>query len=479
MDDPKLLAPFELGWVREVVYRNNKKSRADIYYRSPSNEKARTPNDLVSKNLLSGGLTVENFSFAGAPIGVNDPRKEVVRRATEQKQPRQSLKKERFVSERPKTQNVIEKQETPTKSLPADFRDFLAPFRFGWRRELVQRSSSIGNKQFDVYYRSPCGKKARSKIDIQRLIGPELSKDNFSFVPKPLGGGENEVYRYANLKKREPPTDDNCDYSCNGHCSFPPPIENDFQCPKSSPHYPLAPSDPLRLRMVPPASHVEAPHASSSPFSAPPVKEARIDTSQSSKTDAIRLGEADSNGFADEYVHGEMARSPRILERCKLATVIVQRCETELLSNRNCDAEKSPRQKLKTALRKTRSCVLHNCNEANNLDSGLTRGNTLLHRTLSLRFTTKILFDQKEICQRPMRDKLGVGPLSIRPQPGENSFHLIVEQKEFLPTRQNEKNWFSLDQKIVEVARERSDYLLTRSTKAVHHSNFNQMLNSP
>ncbi|CAB0003038.1 unnamed protein product, partial [Nesidiocoris tenuis] len=116
----------------------------------------------------------------------------------------------------------------------------------------------------------------------------------------------------------------------------------DFQCPKSSPHYPLAPSDPLRLRMVPPASHVEAPHASSSPFSAPPVKEARIDTSQSSKTDAIRLGEADSNGFADE-------------------------------------------RKLKTALRKTRSCVLHNCNEANNLDSGLTRGNTLLHRTLRSR----------------------------------------------------------------------------------------------
>ncbi|CAB0003042.1 unnamed protein product, partial [Nesidiocoris tenuis] len=116
----------------------------------------------------------------------------------------------------------------------------------------------------------------------------------------------------------------------------------DFQCPKSSPHYPSAPSDPLRLRMVPPGSHVEAPHASSSPFSAPPVKEARIDTSQSSKTDAIRLGEADSNGFVDE-------------------------------------------RKLKTALRKTRSCVLHNCNEANNLDSGLTRGNTLLHRTLRSR----------------------------------------------------------------------------------------------
>ncbi|KAF6211842.1 hypothetical protein GE061_012358 [Apolygus lucorum] len=79
--------PFEFGWVREVVVRTtsanpadrSKRERSDVYYYTPSGKKVRSSREVA--DYLTGELTIANFTFVKVPIGINDPKKEIVRHA--------------------------------------------------------------------------------------------------------------------------------------------------------------------------------------------------------------------------------------------------------------------------------------------------------------------------------------------------------------------------------------------------------------
>ncbi|KAK9512651.1 hypothetical protein O3M35_001028 [Rhynocoris fuscipes] len=81
INDPKFKKPFELGWMRELVYRSTGdsalKRNADVYYFTPSGKKLRSAKEVSSQ--LPEELTIENFTFAKEPIGIAD--KEIVREA--------------------------------------------------------------------------------------------------------------------------------------------------------------------------------------------------------------------------------------------------------------------------------------------------------------------------------------------------------------------------------------------------------------
>lgn len=84
LSDPKYLKPFKYGWRRELVWRgtvdSNNKRNGDIYYYSPQGKKVRSMRE-VSENLKSKDLTLENFTYFKASLGLNDPEKETVRSA--------------------------------------------------------------------------------------------------------------------------------------------------------------------------------------------------------------------------------------------------------------------------------------------------------------------------------------------------------------------------------------------------------------
>ncbi|TDG38153.1 hypothetical protein AWZ03_015425, partial [Drosophila navojoa] len=66
--------------------------------------------------------------------------------------------------------------KTPARSsaahkLPATDKFYLLPFKYGWKRELVLRSSaSVSRQRGDVIFISPGGKKLRSREDILPLL---------------------------------------------------------------------------------------------------------------------------------------------------------------------------------------------------------------------------------------------------------------------------------------------------------------------
>nr|XP_022919124.1 uncharacterized protein LOC111427960 isoform X3 [Onthophagus taurus] len=83
--------------------------------------------------------------------------------------------------------------------------NFLKPFEFGWKRELVYRatSDSLTKKQGDIYYYTPAGKKVRSMREVsENLDEKELTLDNFTFYKEPLGldDPDKEIIRDAKLK---------------------------------------------------------------------------------------------------------------------------------------------------------------------------------------------------------------------------------------------------------------------------------------
>uniref|UniRef100_T1HC39 MBD domain-containing protein n=1 Tax=Rhodnius prolixus TaxID=13249 RepID=T1HC39_RHOPR len=82
ISDPKYKKPFDLGWVRELVYRSSGdsafKRSADVYYYTPNKKKLRSAKEVLSH--LPEDLTIENFTFVKEAIGgVGD--KEIVREA--------------------------------------------------------------------------------------------------------------------------------------------------------------------------------------------------------------------------------------------------------------------------------------------------------------------------------------------------------------------------------------------------------------
>ncbi|KAF2880707.1 hypothetical protein ILUMI_25467 [Ignelater luminosus] len=94
--------------------------------------------------------------------------------------------------------NVINIKDVPLA-------DYFKPFEKGWKRELVIRSVSHGKtKAYDVYYISPCGKRLRSRKDIEPfLTDSKLSIDDFSFHKELVGIGnpDLEIFRHAQARK--------------------------------------------------------------------------------------------------------------------------------------------------------------------------------------------------------------------------------------------------------------------------------------
>ncbi|KAH8303923.1 hypothetical protein KR044_012421, partial [Drosophila immigrans] len=65
-----------------------------------------------------------------------------------------------------------------TNKMSATDRYFLLPFEYGWKRELVMRSSG---QRVDVIFISPSGKKMRSREEIAPLLTGDLTTDHFCF----------------------------------------------------------------------------------------------------------------------------------------------------------------------------------------------------------------------------------------------------------------------------------------------------------
>ncbi|KAL1489687.1 hypothetical protein ABEB36_013628 [Hypothenemus hampei] len=84
---------------------------------------------------------------------------------------------------------------------------YLKPFKYGWRRELVWRSTNSPNSKRigDIYYYNPNGKKVRSIRELGENLpaNKTLTLDNFSFNKEPLGidDPEKEMIRDAKFTK--------------------------------------------------------------------------------------------------------------------------------------------------------------------------------------------------------------------------------------------------------------------------------------
>ncbi|BET00940.1 Hypothetical protein NTJ_13756 [Nesidiocoris tenuis] len=104
---------------------------------------------------------------------------------------------------------IEESSETKSKT-----EDYMKPFKRGWKRELVYRSTTAsGEKQgnrTDIYYHSPTGKRFRSSREVaESLTGGDLTIENFSFHKEPLGIGdpEKEIIRDARPMEKAPPAE--------------------------------------------------------------------------------------------------------------------------------------------------------------------------------------------------------------------------------------------------------------------------------
>lgn len=83
--------------------------------------------------------------------------------------------------------------------------NYLKPFKYGWKRELVYRATSDNStkRNGDIYYYTPSGKKVRSMREVsEHLKNKELTLDDFTFFKEPLGldDPEKEIIRDAKYK---------------------------------------------------------------------------------------------------------------------------------------------------------------------------------------------------------------------------------------------------------------------------------------
>ncbi|XP_049825722.1 uncharacterized protein LOC109595867 isoform X2 [Aethina tumida] len=83
--------------------------------------------------------------------------------------------------------------------------NFLKPFKYGWKRELVWRATFDSNQKRngDIYYYTPTGKKVRSMREVsENLKNKELTLDDFTFTKEPIGlnDPEKEIIRDAKYK---------------------------------------------------------------------------------------------------------------------------------------------------------------------------------------------------------------------------------------------------------------------------------------
>ncbi|XP_066147049.1 neurofilament heavy polypeptide isoform X3 [Euwallacea fornicatus] len=84
---------------------------------------------------------------------------------------------------------------------------YLKPFKYGWKRELVWRSTSTSTKKMgDIYYYTPTGQKVRSFRELaDHLDNKNLSLDNFSYTKDLLGVNdpEKEIEREAKIPQSQ------------------------------------------------------------------------------------------------------------------------------------------------------------------------------------------------------------------------------------------------------------------------------------
>ncbi|XP_066252805.1 uncharacterized protein [Euwallacea similis] len=101
---------------------------------------------------------------------------------------------------------------------------YLKPFKYGWKRELVWRSTSTSTKKMgDIYYYTPTGQKVRSFRELaDHLDNKNLSLDNFSYTKDLLGVNdpEKEIEREAKIPQsqsvgRDSPTPKQADIKKN------------------------------------------------------------------------------------------------------------------------------------------------------------------------------------------------------------------------------------------------------------------------
>ncbi|XP_017770384.1 PREDICTED: uncharacterized protein LOC108558090 [Nicrophorus vespilloides] len=134
-----------------------------------------------------------------------------------------SLNKVTFDSPKGKAENgqvaevKIEKEDVPelidikktvrrSKSTSVDNLNYLKPFSYGWKRELVYRSTNDSSmrRMGDIYYYTPTGKKVRSMREVAETLPKhkDLTIGDFTFTKEPLGidDPEKEIIRDAKIK---------------------------------------------------------------------------------------------------------------------------------------------------------------------------------------------------------------------------------------------------------------------------------------
>ncbi|XP_060530269.1 uncharacterized protein LOC132704344 [Cylas formicarius] len=106
----------------------------------------------------------------------------------------------------PSLQSSKRQQQRQSSTPTINLQDpkYLKPFKYGWKRELVWRSTSTSLKPLgDIYYYTPTGKKVRSFRELaDHLNNRNLTVENFSFCKEPLGveDPEKEMIRNAKIK---------------------------------------------------------------------------------------------------------------------------------------------------------------------------------------------------------------------------------------------------------------------------------------
>lgn len=107
----------------------------------------------------------------------------------------------------PQRSNVVTPSPAKKLKVAVDLTNpnYMKPFKFGWKRELVYRSTSDNSmkRNGDIYYYTPSGKKVRSMREVsENLKDKDLTLDDFTFFKEPLGcdDPEKEIIRYAKLK---------------------------------------------------------------------------------------------------------------------------------------------------------------------------------------------------------------------------------------------------------------------------------------
>ncbi|XP_065159746.1 uncharacterized protein [Atheta coriaria] len=97
---------------------------------------------------------------------------------------------------------VAKKGVKKTKPVSMSNPNYLKPFKYGWKRELVFRTTfTDGCRNRDVYYYNAAGKKFRSMREITDNLhnNRELSQENFTFCKETLGldDTDKEIVRFA------------------------------------------------------------------------------------------------------------------------------------------------------------------------------------------------------------------------------------------------------------------------------------------